>query len=495
MFSSAVLSRFVDKNFFAEEANVMRYKKISICVVLIFFAATMSGCGGAIKGAVKSVGKGVAKTFTKAPKLVRGEAVDFAVDKAIDVAYDAATNDKPSTNKPAQSQPSKPVAAKVGAAVAGSAVVANEMLSDDKHWIKDSNSGALIWNPEPQEGESVRWSGKTLREGNNLYAQGFGKLEWSMDGEIFETTEGTFERGKQNGRFTHTNANGEKFYTRWEDGEPVAVERQSAPGTFNAKDLSLGELAIDDSANKVSSKLGKAISETTDSDGGRRLKFKDAEVVVKHGKISALVSMSPALSTPRGIHEGSSVREMIDKYGTGCLKTAFGEQTLYEYEITSADGHTCYLRFAVNNSNGKVDYISERLVQSESAPKQDDVVAKVDSSADAERAFINYHKAITNRNYREAYEMLSYKQRERVGSFDSYAEGYTNTISSEVSDLRLISSDSDSYTFDYTLTARDRYQGNRVKVMTFKGQVTMAKDQKDWFIRQAQSKKVNERIE
>lgn len=473
-------------------------RRITFCVALLFFVASLSGCGKAV---VQNVGKGVVKTFTKAPRFVKGELRDMAIE----TAFDAATSDKPLTNKPAQSSSSKPAAA-VGAAVAGGTVIANEMLSDDKHWIKASNNDALIWNPEPQEGESVRWSGDILREGNNLYAQGFGKLEWSMNGKIFETAEGTFERGKQNGRFTHTNASGEKFYTRWEDGEPVAVERQAAPGTFTAKDLSLGELAIDDSANKVSSKLGKVISETTDSDGGRRLKFKDAEVVIKHDKISALISMSSALSTPRGIREGSSVQEVMDKYGTGCLKTAFGEQTLYEYEITSADGTPCLLRFAVNNSNGKVDYISERFVQSEPAPvqnepapKQDDVAAQVDSSDAAARAaeqtFISYHKAITNRDYRAAYETLSYKQREYMGDFDSYASSYTNTISSEVSDMRLISSDEDSYTFDYTLTARDRHQGNRVKVMTFKGQVTMAKDQGRWFIRHAQSKKVNEHIE
>lgn len=82
-----------------------------------------------------------------------------------------------------------------------------------------------------------------------------------------------------------------------------------------------------------------------------------------------------------------------------------------------------------------------------------------------------------------------------MGDFDSYAEGYANTISSEVTDLKLVSSDGDACTFNYTLTARDRYQGNRVKVQTFKGQVTMAKDKGHWFIRHAQSQKVNERFE
>ena len=43
-----------------------------------------------------------------------------------------------------------------------------------------------------------------------------------------------------------------------------------------------------------------------------------------------------------------------------------------------------------------------------------------DNSEEAKKAFINYHKAITNRDYRTAYETLSYKQKERVGDFDSY---------------------------------------------------------------------------
>ena len=109
----------------------------------------------------------------------------------------------------------------------------------------------------------------------------------------------------------------------------------------------------------------------------------------------------------------------------------------------------------------------------------------------AEQAFRNYHRAITNGNYREAYNTLSIAQRQRVGDFNSYIKGFSNTISSEVTDMRLVSSDEDSVTFDYTITVRDRYQG-RVKVMTFRGQVTMAKDKGRWYVRYAKSSKTNE---
>ena len=91
--------------------------------------------------------------------------------------------------------------------------------------------------------------------------------------------------------------------------------------------------------------------------------------------------------------------------------------------------------------------------------------------------------------------MLSYKQRERVGDFDSYVAGFANTISSEVSDLNLVSSDEDSCTFDYTLTSYDRYHDGRIKMQVFKGQVTMATDKGRWYIRIAKSDKVDERIE
>ena len=117
-----------------------------------------------------------------------------------------------------------------------------------------------------------------------------------------------------------------------------------------------------------------------------------------------------------------------------------------------------------------------------------------DNSEEAKKAFINYHKAITNRDYRTAYETLSYKQKERVGDFDSYVAGYKNTISSEVSGLKLLSSEEDAYTFEYLLTARDRDNGN-VKVQTFKGEVTMAKDNGKWYVRYAKSEKITENRE
>lgn len=256
-----------------------------------------------------------------------------------------------------------------------------------------------------------------------------------------------------------------------------------------AEDLSLGALSIDDRVEKVSEEYGNPSTVKTDSDGAKRMTFRDIEVVVRQGKISALVSQSANVTTARGIHEGSSAQEVFDRYGTDYSKTTVGEQILYEYKITSTDGHPCWLRFAVN-PNGKVAYISERFIQSEGSSN----TSSGNNESDARQAFINYHKAITNGNYREAYETLSYAQRDRMGSYDSYVSGFATTISSTVSELNLVSSNDDACTFDYTLTARDRESG-RVRVATFKGQVTMAKDKGRWYIRNTKSSKVNERYE
>lgn len=213
-----------------------------------------------------------------------------------------------------------------------------------EHWIKDAND-VYIWNPKPQEGETVNWSGGFVQEGNYKFADGNGTVTWYLNGEVEQIDEGTLKKGQRHGRFKHEFfPSGNVIYTNWNSG----------------------------------------------------------------------------------------------------------------VEITDAQ-------------------------------ETDDVIA-------AKNAFISYHKAITNKNYREAYEILSYKQRERVGDFDSWVKGFSNTISSEVSNLTLTSSEGDAYTFDYTLQARDRHSDGNVKVQVFKGQVTMAKDKGKWYVRYAKSSRIDEKI-
>lgn len=80
---------------------------------------------------------------------------------------------------------------------------------------------------------------------------------------------------------------------------------------------------------------------------------------------------------------------------------------------------------------------------------------------EARQAFVEYHRAITNKDYGSAYATLTVEQKNRIGDFSSYSTGYTDTLSSEVSNLFPVNVSDDSVTFNYELTARNKMQGNK----------------------------------
>ena len=288
---------------------------------------------------------------------------------------------------------------------------------------------------------------------------------------------------------------------------PVKEEKTSStkepPVNSNEFNLSLGNLKLGDSIDQMHKILG-AENKISDSQtaGHKHYEYKDVVVTIKDDSfIEGLVTYTDEVKTEKGLKQGSSLKEVLSSYGRECVLSEYDGTKLYEYPFESAKGNCAVLRFAIKNNI--VDYISLRLVDNAEKNKLLSNVKTVNDSTEsrsandmetAKQTFINYHKAITSKNYREAYDTLSFAQRERIGDYNSYVAGFTDTISSEVSDIALVSSDGDAHTFDYTLTARDRYQG-RVKVQTFKGQVTMAKDNGRWYVRYAKSSKVNERIE
>ena len=147
--------------------------------------------------------------------------------------------------------------------------------------------------------------------------------------------------------------------------QPATAQFSPPPkqsGALTALDLSLGVLTIDDPEEKVRQALGAPLSTKADGDL-TRLKYDTLEVVLRNGKVSALVSQTSAVSTPRGIHDGSPAQKVFDEYGNDYESSSFENTTLYEYNATSKDGTPCWLRFAVRNEDSRVDYISVRFVQ------------------------------------------------------------------------------------------------------------------------------------
>lgn len=185
---------------------------------------------------------------------------------------------------------------------------------------------------------------------------GFGLVSFGNDGENYSGAEPATTEKIPTPAPTQTN--NKPAEPVQENVSPVAKQT----GALNGLDLSLGALSIGDNESKVYQVLGQPNTTRTEN-GEQRLKYGTVEVVLKNGKISALVSQSAEFETPRSIREGSSAQEVFNAYGKDYVESSFENDTLYEYKINSVDGTPCWLRFSVRNSDGKVDYISARFAQ------------------------------------------------------------------------------------------------------------------------------------
>lgn len=91
----------------------------------------------------------------------------------------------------------------------------------DYHWFSDSRTGVLIWNPMPEEGESVSWQGGSVQDGAYRYADGNGVATWYLNGKFTQKDEGTYVCGYREGAFKQTFADGRVKYTNWHQGTRV----------------------------------------------------------------------------------------------------------------------------------------------------------------------------------------------------------------------------------------------------------------------------------
>jgi hypothetical protein len=83
-------------------------------------------------------------------------------------------------------------------------------------FVADPLSGCKVWNPHPQPGETVAWSGPCL----SGLAEGAGRLRWLRDGRPYERDEGEWRQGRQEGRGS------QDWFSGRYDGEVVGGEPQ-----------------------------------------------------------------------------------------------------------------------------------------------------------------------------------------------------------------------------------------------------------------------------
>lgn len=255
-------------------------------------------------------------------------------------------------------------------------------------------------------------------------------------------------------------------------------------------DLSLGGLDLGLSLEEMHKVLGQEKeSKAMEKAGYRRYYYDDIWVVVHDGKVSALESNSDKVKTKRGIAQGAQLSEVLAAYGKDYMLNNYDGKKLYEYNFQSQDGRQGILRFAVNEGTDTVDYITVRYAP---AAKLSELAPDPSGAVTAMQA---YHKAISNHNYQDAYGMMTPDMQNAMGTFENYRNGYQSTLSSTVTDTKVLSTDGNRVRIGYTLRARDRAKGGRVLVQVFSGTAIMVNNNGRWYIDEMQASKQGEHYE
>ena len=90
-------------------------------------------------------------------------------------------------------------------------------------WIMTSNQPCRVWNPQPEDDESVTWSGE-CKDG---YATGKGVLNWTEHGMPDAVYEGEYANGKRNGHGVLTTPDGERVEGDWRNDRLVVQPQDS----------------------------------------------------------------------------------------------------------------------------------------------------------------------------------------------------------------------------------------------------------------------------
>ena len=261
------------------------------------------------------------------------------------------------------------------------------------------------------------------------------------------------------------------------DETPVTLDYTSMQKT----ELSLGGLDIGDSVSMMRERLGKETSQKQ-KDGLYVFSYPHVEVTTQNGQIVSIVSLTDEAKTKRKIHQSSTLGEVIDAYGTNYKKSTHNNLTLYEYDFSSPESQGI-LRFAVDDKNNKIDYISARKSEDKTASSTADVTAQNDT----EKTFREYYKAIDNRKYKEAYGHLTNKCQNKLGSLEKFAKGHNDTLTVEVTEFKQLDATPKIARIAYKIKARDR-NGNGVKVQIFGGEAVLTNDNNRWYIDEIKSK-------
>lgn len=116
-----------------------------------------------------------------------------------------------------------------------------------------------------------------------------------------------------------------------------------------------------------------------------------------------------------------------------------------------------------------------------SKTQEQPVDPNVQIANEAKNALLAYHQAISNRDISKAYYLMTPERQHELGGLDNMRRGYSTTISSTVVDAKPSHVEPNKVVFQYKLNAKDSING-RIKIQTFTGDVTMVKNNGQWYL-------------
>ena len=108
---------------------------------------------------------------------------------------------------------------------------------------------------------------------------------------------------------------------------------------------------------------------------------------------------------------------------------------------------------------------------------------------DAEATLRAFHKAITAKEYRTAFNYLGPGMQNYVGGYDKFVTGYSTTISSTLTEIRTVSADNARAVIEYTLEAKDQLKAG-ISTQYFKGKANLQIINGEWKIVEVTARKV-----
>lgn len=140
------------------------------------------------------------------------------------------------------------------------------------------------------------------------------------------------------------------------------------------------------------------------------------------------------------------------------------------------------LRPKAKETEAATEEVADESSESDTASSEETTSTRsVSNRTSAQDVFKKFHRAITRKQYRDAYNFYSSDMQNAVGSYESWARGYMTTVSSMPEQVSVIEQTDGMTKLSFILKAVDKKNGKMI-TRRFKGIVTLVQSDDGWKI-------------